>query len=295
MKYTKPALTFEAQAQRLASRGLIISDLDSAVRFLTHVNYYRFAGYILPFESDHASHQIRPGTCFEHVVQLYQFDRELRLLLLDAIEKIEVSVRTQWAYHFAHAVSPHAYLDARNVTSQRQMARQLTILAATIEESKEAFVVHHRTKYQAPDFPPIWVASELVSLGQLSQWYTLMKPGMRQKVARSYRIDQQVLQSVLHHLTHVRNICAHHARLWNREFVITSNLPKKGVPELIAAIDDKNSRKIYKTLCLVVHLLSCIDLEKSWRNRVIALISRYVPDVDAMGFPANWLDRQLWR
>jgi abortive infection bacteriophage resistance protein len=109
MKFTKPALSFEAQAQLLASRGLLITDLVSATAFLMHVNYYRLAGYVLPFEIDHASHQIRPGTRFEQVAELYLFDRELRLLVLDAIEKIEVSVRTQWAYHFAHAVGAHAY------------------------------------------------------------------------------------------------------------------------------------------------------------------------------------------
>jgi abortive infection bacteriophage resistance protein len=203
-------------------------------------------------------------------------------------------VRTQWAYHFAHAVDAHAYLNPQHACSQRQMARQLTLLAATIEDSKEAFVKHHRNKYQDPDFPPIWVACELLSLGQLSQWFMQMKPGMRQKVARTYRIDQQVLQSVLHHLTHVRNVCAHHARLWNREFVITSNLPKKGVPDLIAAVDDKSSRKLYKTLCLINHLLVCIDDDPDWRNRLIALIELRTPDLFAMGFPANWRERKLW-
>jgi abortive infection bacteriophage resistance protein len=88
MKFTKPALSFEAQAKLLESRGLLIPDLASATAFLTHVNYYRLAGYVLPFESDHAIHQIRPGACFEQVAQLYRFDRELRLLVLDAIEKI---------------------------------------------------------------------------------------------------------------------------------------------------------------------------------------------------------------
>lgn len=294
MKFTKPALSFSAQVQLLASRGLVIDDLAAAEAFLTHVNYYRFAGYILPFESDHATHTIRLGTRFEDVRSLYQFDRELRLLLLDAIEKIEVSVRTQWAYQFAHALGSHAYLEPAHSSSQRQLVRQLTILAGTVEKNEEAFVVHHRTKYQSPDFPPVWVACELMSLGQLSQWYTLMKPGMRQKIARCYAIDQQVLQSVLHHLTHVRNICAHHAKLWNRELVITSSLPKKGVPELIAAIDDKNSSRLYKTLCLIVHLLSTIDSTTTWRSRLVVFLQANASYLSAMGFPANWHERQLW-
>jgi hypothetical protein len=76
--------------------------------------------------------------------------------------------------------------------------------------------------------------------------------------------------------------------------VITSNLPKKGVPDLIAAIDDKNSRKLYKTLCLINHLLACIDGDVAWRTRLIELIERHAPDLFAMGFPANWRERKLW-
>jgi abortive infection bacteriophage resistance protein len=295
MKFTKPALRFDEQAKLLASRGLRIDDLDQATQFLTHVNYYRLAGYVLPFESDHATHQIRIGTRFEDVVNLYLFDRALRLLVMDAIEKIEVSVRTQWAYHFAHLVGPHGYLDANYALSQKQQVRQLILLASAIDESKETFVKHHREKYQDPDFPPVWVACELLSLGQLSQWYTLMKPAMRKNIGRAFRLDQQVLQSLLHHLTHVRNICAHHARLWNREFVITSNLPKKGLPELLAAFDDKESRKLYKSLCLITHMLDCIDRKNDWRTSLSTLLTSYCPDLTAMGFPNDWKERTFWK
>lgn len=135
MKYAKPALSFQQQVQLLASRGLQINDQQRAEHYLAHINYYRLAGYCLPFE---AAHQFRPGVRFEDVIGLYVFDRELRLLVLDAIERIEVSVRTQWAYHFAHEVSPHGYLDAQHAHPMRQYARQLAILAAEVERSKEA-------------------------------------------------------------------------------------------------------------------------------------------------------------
>lgn len=296
MKYSKPALSFEQQVQLLASRGLQIDDLQRAAHYLAHINYYRLAGYCLPFEADHATHQFRPGVCFDDVIALYVFDRELRLLVLDAIERIEVSVRTQWAYHFAHAVSPHGYLDAQHAHSMRQYARQLAILATEVDGSKEAFVAHHRNKYDDPDMPPVWVACEMLSLGQLSQWFTLLKPmALRKRMSRCYRLDQQVLQSALHHLTYVRNICAHHARLWNREFVVTSSLPRKGVPLLISAIADRDSRQLYNTLCLIVHLMDCINPGHSWRERLGKLIAEHKPDLNAMGFPSDWATRDLWK
>lgn len=295
MKYSKPALSFSQQVALLASRGLRIEDPQRAEHYLAHINYYRLAGYFLPFEADHATHQFRPGVSFDDVIQLYSFDRELRLLVLDAIERIEVSVRTQWAYHFAHAFSPHGYLDPQRGRSMRQYARQLATLAAEVERSNEAFAEHHRTKYNDPDMPPAWVACELLSLGQLSQWYTLLKPmRVRKQVSHAYGLDQQVLQSALQHLTYVRNICAHHARLWNREFVVTTALPRKGVPVLIAAIANKDSRRLYNTLCLMVHLMDRISPGHSWRQRFGELLYKYNPDLLAMGFPGDWETRALW-
>jgi abortive infection bacteriophage resistance protein len=296
MKYAKPALTFDQQVQLLITRGMVVADPQRAAHYLSHINYYRFAGYVLPFEADHLTHQFRRGTRFDDVLNLYVFDRELRLLVLDAIERIEVSVRTQWAYHFAHVVSPHGYLERANSASIKQLARQLVLISAVMDESKEAFVAHHRTKYTDPDLPPIWVACELLSLGQLSQWYTMLRPmGLRKQIAKAYLMDQQVLQSVLQHLTYVRNICAHHARLWNREFVVTSSLPRKGLPLLLAAIDDRASRQIYNTLCLIVHLMDCINPGHSWRERLVTLLDTHKADLTAMGFPADWATRDLWK
>lgn len=296
MKYSKPALTFEQQVRLLESRGLHIDDPQGAAHYLSHINYYRLAGYCLPFEANHATHQFRPGVCFEDVIGLYVFDRELRLLVLDAIERIEVSVRTQWAYHFAHAVSPHGYLKAEHAHSMRQYARQLAILAAEVDGSKEAFVAHHRHKYDDPDMPPVWVACEMLSLGQLSQSFTLLRPmALRKRISKCYQLDQQVLQSALQHLTYVRNICAHHARLWNREFVLTSSLPRKGLPQLTSAIEDRESRQLYNTACLIVHLMDCINPGHSWRERLRALLAQHKPDLAAMGFPSDWESRDLWK
>ena len=91
--------------------NLTIENPDRAEHYLSHLNYYRLGAYWLPFEADHETHQFRPDASFDQVLNLYIFDRELRLLVMDAIERIEVSVRTRWAYHLAHTHGPHAYLD----------------------------------------------------------------------------------------------------------------------------------------------------------------------------------------
>ena len=103
----------------LQARGMAIADPSEALFYLQHLNYYRLGAYWLPFEADHSTHQFRPGTRFDDVLNLYMFDRELRLLVLDAIERSEVSLRGQWAFHLAHQHGVHAHLDA-TLASDRQ-------------------------------------------------------------------------------------------------------------------------------------------------------------------------------
>ena len=111
VKYNKPPTTYEQQIQLLEQRGMLVPDKPSAQHYLSHINYYRLGAYWLPFEADHDNHSFQKGTNFDQVLDLYVFDRELRLLVMDAIERIEVSIRTQWAYHFSHKYGPHALLD----------------------------------------------------------------------------------------------------------------------------------------------------------------------------------------
>ncbi|TWI07287.1 Abi family protein [Aerolutibacter ruishenii] len=294
MKFAKPPISFDDMVRRWRDRGMVIDDPAGAAQYLAHINYYRFAGYVLPFEEDHATHGLKSGTRFEDVLNLYVFDRELRLLMLDAIERIEVSLRTQWAYHLAHATGPHGYLDIRNAASARNFASQLALLERELDRSREAFISHHRSKYTDPDLPPVWVACEVMSLGQLSQWYTLLRPlSLRKKIAATYGLDQQVLQSVLLHLSYVRNLCAHHSRLWNREMVITFSVPKRP-SALRASIADPSSRQIYNSCCVIAWLMQQVNPGNHWRSRLADLLCRHHVDMAAMGFPKGWQSQPLW-
>lgn len=95
MNYTKPAFTITEQIQRLENRGLIIPDKAQAENHLSHKNYYRLRAYWLPFEANLTTHQFQPGTTFDDVINLYQFDQSLRRIILNAVETIEISFRSQ--------------------------------------------------------------------------------------------------------------------------------------------------------------------------------------------------------
>ncbi len=280
MRFDKLARSIDEQIALLQERGMEIHDTALAYRHLSHRNYYRLTAYWLPFETDHATHMFKPGTQFEDVLRLYTFDRELRLLMLDAIERVEISFRTQWAYHLAHQHGPHAYLDARLARNQDHWQSNLDSLRVEIERSSEIFVKHYRRTYTVPDLPPVWVACEVMSLGTLSRWFANLKPTKtRAAIARTYKLDHGVLATFIHHLTHVRNVCAHHSRLWNRRFTITMKLPQTKPEGLAANFHLGADRRLYNTLVMMLWILDCVDSSQEWKTALLELVRSHNIDV----------------
>lgn len=291
--YPKPPITFAQQVELLRSRGMLVEDQAEAEFYLQHLNYYRLGAYWLPFESDHSTHQFRPGTDFREVLNLYKFDRELRLLVLDALERIEVSVRTQWAYQLAHRHGPHAHMDASLAFHPDKWSSNRESLEKEVGRSDETFIQHLTNTYSEA-LPPVWAVCEVMSLGLLSRWYANLKPmPTRSAIASVYGLDQGVLQSWLHHLTLVRNVCAHHSRLWNREFSVTPKLPHK--PAILAPQFAQGSRKLYNSLLILLHCMDQIAPRHQWRKRLLGLLEEYTVPVTAMGFPGNWRHQPLWK
>ena len=294
MDFTKPALTWDEQIALLASRGLHIPDKDQARHYLSHINYYRLTGYWLPFEADHATHRFKDQVSFADVLNLYIFDREFRLLLLDAIERVEVSLRTQWAYHMAHRHGPHSYLEAQHATNLGLHSRHLAKLLEEVARSEEAFIQHYQNTYQHPASPPVWAVSEVMSLGMLSRWITHMVPSDRSVLARAYGLDQGALKGFVRHLTYVRNLCAHHSRLWNRRFTITMPLPRSKPAALISSFNPGQKRRVYNTLVILAALMDTVSPGHQWKQRLSDLLTRHRIDTGAMGFPDDWQQRPLW-
>ena len=291
--YSKPPTTYTEQVALLRSRGMVVDDQAEAEFYLQHLNYYRLGAYWLPFEQDHATHCFRPGTHFSQVLNLYIFDRELRLLVLDALERLEVSVRTQWAYQLAHRHGAHAHLQSAIAFRQDRWLSNLEALEKEVQRSDETFIKHLTATYSEA-LPPLWAVCEVMSLGLLSRWYANLKPmATRTAIASVYGLDQRVFESWLHHLTLIRNACAHHSRLWNREFSVTPMLPQR--PLVLAAQFQTRSRKFYNSLLILLHCMDRIAPRHHWRRRLVGLIDHHTIPVATMGFPADWKSKTLWQ
>lgn len=294
MDFSKPALTHAEQIELLASRGLIIEDKERACHYLSHINYYRLTGYWLSFQSDRKAHQFKAQTHFEDVLNLYIFDRELRLLLLDAIERIEVSLRAQWGYSMAHRHGAHCYLDPQFAANSELHSKHLRKLLSELSRSDEVFIEHYSRTYKQPPTPPIWAVSEIMSLGMLSRWITHMLPSDRAVVAHVYGMDQSVLKGFVRHLTYLRNLCAHHGRLWNRRFTITMPLPRTKPSALISSFNPSSRRQLYNSLVMIAGLLEVVSPSSLWKQRLCQLLSEHNIDTQAMGFPSDWSQRSVW-
>lgn len=146
MKFNKPAKSFEEQLDLLIERGMQAPDRTKAIHYLTHINYYRLEAYWLPYEISRNPHRFANNTSFDAILSHYLFDRELRLHLLDAIERLEVSFRTQWAYHMSHAYGPHGYLVNKHALrkNERRFRNDIANLEEHIARSDEVFIKHYR-------------------------------------------------------------------------------------------------------------------------------------------------------
>jgi abortive infection bacteriophage resistance protein len=293
--YAKPPLPVQDQINLLKKRGLRIPDEEQAARYLRNISYYRLSGYMYPFLADTKQHRYQDGTAFEDILDLYRFDRELRLLVFSAIEKIEIAFRAQIINQYSVALyNPFWYTNAVNFADPKKHAEFLNGLTPYIKRSNDVFIKHFYNTYSDP-WPPVWIVFEILSMGQFSILYNITaKSPSRKAVADYFGVKEPVLTAWLHTLVYVRNICAHHARLWNKELRIPVKLPKKTANKWLVEPNVTN-RKVYIVLAIIIYLLDTITPHHTFRQKIIGFVAKYPHiDVSAMGFPQDWPADLFW-
>lgn len=290
MLYPKPALTFEQQLELLRQRGLSIQDSDRVLHWLRRVSYYHLSAYFLPFKDGES---FRPDANFDDIAGLYIFDRKLRLLVLDAIERIEVAIKTAITYEIGHIYGSFGHTDSANFSSEFDHAKFMIELMSEEQRAQETFARHFRQKYTAETHLPVWMATEFLSFGAVSKLYRSLSPQIKQRIAAEYDVGDQFLVSWLHALSYVRNVCAHHKRLWNRQFGIKPKLPSRSLkwPHQVP-----DNGRLYCVLLILQHMLNVVSPNCHWKQRLFALLDQHsAVSLDAMKFPADWKRRAIWR
>lgn len=304
MRYEKLPLSIAEQAKRLLERGLLFDDSQRVEKYLSNIGYYRLSAYWHSFElpsidGNSRNHLFRPNTTFDQVLDLYIYDRKLRLLVMEAIERIEVAVRTRWATALALRHGSHAHMRPELFKNPWQHAGDLGKIAAELGESSETFITHYRKQYKEPFLPPIWAIVETMSLGTLSRWFkNTSDTEAKKEVFTALNMPTiEVLEQVFHALTPVRNVCAHHGRLWNRRFAMSLPVIKR-IRERLVPPDAPHHQDhhLYNYLVVIDVFMKAINPGSTWTRRLMTLVE----SVDAtghrsMGFPEDWHERMPWK
>lgn len=281
-----------------------IEDESRAEHLLARLNYYRLSGYWYPMrrfsqENDSAADEFQPGASFELVVQLYEFDERLRHIVFTELDRIEMVVRAMLGYELGR-VDPLIHLKPHSLGARaRQKGRNGKSLHTTwlqkyqgkLATSTEDFVIHHRAKYGGE--MPIWAAVEIMDWGMLSHLYEMAPHTARDEIAHQCALTAPQLQSWLKSLNILRNLAAHHARMFNRVY---GKQPKLSGDQRLAPVREVMNRA-FGQLTLIRYLHRQLDLSSA--QELPAVLNSYpqndmVP-FNRIGAPEGWSDLELWR
>ena len=297
MEYTKQLLTLQQQIEILKQRGLLIGNETEAREILDTVSYFRLAGYWRLLEADKQLHTFKSGSQFSQIVSLYHFDEELRLLVFSVIQHIEVAVRARMIRLFTERHDAFWFMNPILAESNAMFTNNLHCLQEELDRSEDEYILEHFRKYDSPSMPPVWKTMEVASMGNLSKLYSNMNNNAAKKtVSRSFMIPKfEYMRNWLRCITVLRNIYAHHARLWNTNIVVKPNLPKrlpnKWITNRQVALD-----KLYPHLCCIAYWHRSINPQSTFTKDIKTMFSRYpVVDPAAMGFPKGWREEPLWQ
>ncbi len=292
MQYTDPALTSSAHIQLLQSMQLTFTDKIKAQNYIELIGYHRLSAYFTPFLL--ANNTFKSSINFDHIMELYKFDRKLRLICADVMERIEIAIRSAISNTMSLHEGPHWFMDARlfdNATYHREFIKkieQYTNKSNSKNQTPEC--KKYFSTYTMPVLPPSWVITEILPMGVWSKTYANIKNKQyKRSIANIFVFKHTEFESWIRSLTIIRNMIAHHARFWNAHISVNAkNIPKysyHGVPLHSSYIN-----------YVIIHAFAKRFMQRSkWAQRFIDHIQHCPLCIHThMKFPQNWDTHQFW-
>lgn len=290
--YNKSALSPETLLKNLKNQGLIITDYQHAFNCLKTVSYHRLTYYFEPFMlHPHGQQKFKLQTAYEEIWRLYEFDRELRLLVSDALERIEVAFRTAISDSMSIQYNPHWYMKSEHFKNQKIYYQFKNQINEICEREKQFAMKHYFDKYDYPQLPPSWIIIEHLSFGSCTSAFRNLKLlSDRKAICKIFGYHPTAIASWIDALRYTRNLCAHHARLWNRWFIISPKLSY-----LYGKNFDKENT-FYEQAIIIQKLLSSVSSHSQWKKKLHTLFENNpsVP-IEQMGFQKNWKTDSFWQ
>ncbi|MBP5503053.1 MAG: Abi family protein [Bacteroidales bacterium] len=294
--FRKPYKNSHDLVKLLRSRGLIISDIAKAERYIETIGYYRLSAYMYPLlQMPKKQHLFKQGSTFEQVMMLYRFDKKLRLFIFNEIEIIEVAIRNTITTIVCEGTNnPFWMTDHSNFANSARFTNTLAKIDAELQHSSEDFITHFQNTY-SDNYPPAWMLAEILPLGIMTNIYNNLKDKkLKKKIAQKFGLQIVPFQSWMTIITLTRNACCHHRRVWNKQNSIRPTLPNNiQYPWLTLPTD---VLKIYFDLSIIKYFLNIISPQNDMRGKLLHLLSEF-PNIDtaAMGFPKGWESEAVWQ
>ena len=235
---------------------MLMDDERKVENYLLNIGYHRLSAYIYPFyKSPKSDLMLKEGTTFEQVLTLYRFDKKLRILLFNEIEKIEVAIRSVLANIGCQELDDRYWITKPEYFANADRFNQtLAVIEKELASSKEDYIEDFRRNY-VENYPPAWMITEVLSFGNLNYIYSnITNNRLMKRIGDYFGLKPQVFTSWLTVLANLRNMCCHHARVWNRDFMLNPTEPRKTSNAWIdtSRIDKK---KIFYRLCIIRYFL----------------------------------------
>lgn len=282
--------TIDEQISILEGRGLQIPNRSLAQEFLLRNNYYRISGYSLTLRNhDH----FYKNVTFQNIIDIYEFDHSFRHILLKYIEIIEVTIKSVFSYEFTKIYGASGYLDSANFTD----IGKHTDIMQKAEAQKNARLPHEAyLKHFVNDLQqdlPLWAFVDLLTISDISFLYKISTDSIKESVAKTFGLNKNdgknILESHMHHMTIIRNLCAHGSRLFNRLFEQKPRLSKKERNLLITLPDGTiDNAHLYSFILIMRRLLKPSEFA-AMKAEIVSLSQEYsFVNLRYYGFRSDW-------
>ena len=313
MPTNKKSRNISEQIDLLKSRGMLMKNEETAACYLGRISYFRLKGYWWDMQTDKVNHFFAPKSYFEDVIARYDFDRQLRLILFDAIEYIEIALRTKLIYHLSQEYDGLWYLNEALFEDADLHRKHIEELKAEFARSGEIFAKDFRSKHptENPDpkiwtnseNPDVWLILETATFGILSKLFKNLKHQLPQKamVTNDFGLYlHNELSSWLEAISYLRNIVAHHSRIWGRSMVKRIILPKNTrnlwlTPAIISIQESISRPKPFLVISTMVYLCNAINPNNEIKNKLKTLFNNSTNvSIHKLGFFHKWQFEPLW-
>lgn len=301
MQYYKPALRLPAIIEKVEGWGVKITNYAEAKFLLTHLDFFRFKQYYFALKVQydrgmacHGQESLR----LSDVSKLNEFDRRLRVHLIEALEGFELSLKCSVVRHLSLKYGSMGYVEKVPMGSQSRHVDFIGQLEHSIkqrEEQNDPIFKRFNEKYFEAELPPLWISVEAMSFGMLVKWIKNLKLRCdRRAIAYPFNLDEKTLLSFARNLVVLRNSCAHNQKIWDR-VCLEFKVPNSN-DEFSESVSSSSDRLMYNTLAGLCFLNDIVRLDSCWKKRLILMLEEQsIVDLSAMGFPKNWKDLPVWR